>query len=50
MIRYAGAEAKQNGLPLTGHLLDLADWTLRETQDDATTQPGLPIYGVKSIR
>ena len=39
MIEYASIEAKKNGLLLTGHLLDLAGWSLRVANPEATTEP-----------
>jgi hypothetical protein len=46
MIQYVSAEAKQGGFALTGHLLDLADWTLREAHSGAAkaTSPRQSIH------
>ena len=38
MIEYACAEARRNGLLLTGDLLELAGWSLRVASPDAATE------------
>jgi hypothetical protein len=35
MIEYVSSEAKRHGLLLTGHLLDLAGWSLEEATTDS---------------
>ena len=35
MIEYASAEAKEGGLFLTAHLLDLAGWSVQEARTNA---------------
>jgi hypothetical protein len=40
MIEYSSVEAKQHGLLLTSHLLDLAVWSLKETQPEAVAADG----------
>jgi hypothetical protein len=39
MIEYSSVEARQHGLLLTSHLLDLAVWSLKEARPEGT-QPG----------
>jgi len=38
MIEYVSSEAKRHGLLLTGHLLDLAGWSLEEATADSAGQ------------
>jgi len=38
MVEYASIEAKRNGLLLTGHLLELAGWSLRVASPEATRE------------
>jgi hypothetical protein len=42
MIEYASMEAKKNGLLLTGHLLELAGWSLRVATPDAAAERPMP--------
>jgi hypothetical protein len=40
MVEYASLEAKKNGLLLTGHLLDLAGWSLLEEKPEPSAAVG----------